>query len=102
MAHRYVSTSEDIDRANRGVYSPGLRDHAQEAREKLLELLFAIEGKEAFVAFHEIAEVHPNEEWRPWLRVRARKKAEVDANDSNWSIAQVVRFSTVSRNWMEP
>lgn len=58
----------------------------------LLELLFAIPGKEAFVAYSEIAESHPYIEWRPWLRVRARKKAEADANDSDWAVTNVREF----------
>ncbi len=37
LMHRYIHAAEDIDRAGKGVYSPTLRDNAQEARDTLFQ-----------------------------------------------------------------
>jgi hypothetical protein len=48
LAHRYVRASDDINRVGGGVYSPGLRDDAQDARESLFRLLSEIPGKATY------------------------------------------------------
>ena len=93
MAHRYVRRQEDIDRVNCGVYSPGLRDHAQDAREHLLSLLRALPGKEAFSALSEIALTHPDNESKPYIAALAKSKAEVDSTQAPWTDVQVREFS---------
>ena len=55
LMHTYIREDEDINRAGGGVYSPGLRDKAQDARSALFNQLKQIPGKEAFVALDEIA-----------------------------------------------
>src|SRR6202790_5916998 len=54
--HEYIRASDDIDRADGGVYSPELRDHAQNARNRILQELIKIPGKDAFLALQAIAE----------------------------------------------
>ena len=93
LIHRHVKRSEDIDRSNKGVYSPELRDEAQDAREQLLALLDTIPGKEAFLALQEISEVHPDQDSRPWLALKAKSKAELDAESGKWSAGQVRDFN---------
>lgn len=92
LMHRYIRRNEDIERANRGVYSPGLRDDAQDARDRLFGLLKEIPGKEAFLAMQEIAAAHPDESSRPWFKLHARSKAEADADNAPWSSTQVREF----------
>lgn len=92
LMQRYIREDEDIDRAGGGVYSPGLRDNAQDARNALFNQLTQIPGKEAYVALAEIAAQHPYATSRPWLASHARSKAEQDATLTPWSPAQVRDF----------
>ena len=43
--HTYIRIAEDIDRAGKGVYSPGLRDDAQNARDGLFAFIRETPGK---------------------------------------------------------
>lgn len=95
LMHQYIKRSEDIERANMGVYSPGIRDDAQDARDRLFGLLKEIPGKEAYLAMQEIAAAHPDERSRPWFKLHARTKAEADADNPPWSPAQVREFYDV-------
>jgi hypothetical protein len=77
LMNKHIRRGDDVDRAGTGVYSPGLRDDAQEARDGLLERLRKIPGKEAFLAVADIARAHPE---RPWLARLAHEKAETDGD----------------------
>jgi hypothetical protein len=90
--HRYIRHQEDIDRAGKGAYTPDLRDNAQEARDRLIVLLNDIPGKDAVLALEEISKLHPNEDSRPWFKLQAKAKAEHDADNTPWSVAQVREF----------
>lgn len=72
ILHRHIRRSEDISRGNSGAYSPDLRDHAQEARDSILERLRDTRGKEAFLALKAIVEAQSE---RPWLRRLLNEKA---------------------------
>ena len=48
LMHKYIRHDEDIERAGKGTYSPGLRDDAQDARNSLFSMLNQIPGKESF------------------------------------------------------
>jgi len=92
LMQRYIREDEDIDRSGGGMYSPGLRDKAQNARNALFSQLKQIPGKEAYVALAEIATQHPHAASRPWLASYAQSKAEQDADLTPWSPAQVRDF----------
>ena len=92
LMHEHIRHEDDIDRAGTGTYSPGLRDHAQEARNSLLDLLNQIPGKESFLALNEIAKLHPQKASRPWILLRAKRLAEQDGDIKPWSPAQVRDF----------
>lgn len=92
LMQTYIREDEDINRIGGGVYSPGLRDNAQSARNALFNQLKQIPGKEAFVSLSEIAIQHPNADSRPWLTSFARSKAEQDADLAPWLPAQVRDF----------
>jgi hypothetical protein len=87
-----IRRSEDIDRAGKGVYSPGLRDNAQDSRNGLFDLLNKIPGKKAFLALQEISQSHPEVESRPWFAHLAKVKAEQDSDIAPWMPAQVRDF----------
>ena len=92
LMHEHIRHKEDIDRAGTGVYSPGLRDNAQDARNSLFELLKQIPGKESFLALTDIAKMHPEEASRPWVLLYAKTKAEQDGDIEPWSPSQVRDF----------
>ena len=80
LMHRHIRATEDIDRSGGGVYSPGLRDDAQEGRERLFNLLSEIPGKAAYVALTELIEEHPHTRFTPWMARCARQRAEQDGD----------------------
>ena len=89
LMHRHVRAKDDIQRANAGVYSPGLRDEAQDGRNALFKLLCEIPGKETYVAISDLAKTHPDVSYRPWMKKLAYKRAEEDADLDPWSAQQV-------------
>jgi hypothetical protein len=93
LLHEHVQQKDDIDRTLGGVYSPGLRDDAQDSREGLLTLLRAIPGKEAFLALKRIAANHPSTRSGAWIGLRAEEKAALDADLESWSPTQVRDFN---------
>ena len=94
LAHRYVRIADDIDRADCGVYSPGLRDYAQDARHAILGRLEKLPGKDAYNALREIAEEAPLPHMREWIRKSALSKAEQEGDIPLWSSANVREFYT--------
>jgi hypothetical protein len=92
LVHEHVRSREDIDRANMGAYSPGLRDNAQDARERLVGILKDIPGRDAYLALKFISESHPEPRMRPWFALQARSKAETDSERPAWSAEQVSQF----------
>ncbi|WP_312807211.1 hypothetical protein [Comamonas sp.] len=93
LAHEHIRVQNDIERAGRGVYSPGLRDDAQDAREHLLKLLSELPGKDAFVALSKLTQEHPSQRHRAHIRLLAKAKAEADATGTPWSESQVREFN---------
>lgn len=92
MMHRFIKVADDVNRAGGGVYSPTLRDDAQDARNHLFSLLSDTPGKEAYSAIKELEREHPVEQYRPWMTRSAKKRAEVDGDIQPWNSAQVYEF----------
>lgn len=93
LMHRYVRTEDDIERAGKGVYSPVLRDDAQEGRNLLFSQLSEIPGKTTYTMLVELAEDHPDETYRSWMRIRARMRAIADSDLEPWTAEQVREFA---------
>lgn len=89
LMHRYIRGEDDINRAGGGVYSPGLRDNAQDGRDTLLNQLSEIPGKETYFALAELAKDHPDAKYHPWMRNLAYRRAEKDADLGLWSTQEV-------------
>ncbi|WP_409525078.1 NACHT domain-containing protein [Nitrincola sp. MINF-07-Sa-05] len=89
LMHRYIRAQDDIERAGKGLYSPELRDDAQDGRDALFRQLSEIPGKETFIALAELAKDHPDASYRPWMQKLAYKRAEEDADLEPWSAQQV-------------
>jgi hypothetical protein len=92
LMNHHIHEKDDIDRAGGGVYSPQLRDDAQDARNALFSYIRETPGKEAFVALMEISRSHPAEASRPWMTFHAKNKAAIDADLPAWSPGQVRDF----------
>jgi hypothetical protein len=93
LMHLYIRVSKDIDRAGGGVYSPELRDDAQDARSGLFNLLSQIPGKETYVALKELINDHPDPASRSWMAKVAYKRAEEDGELEPWTPDQVGQFA---------
>lgn len=82
ILHQYIRRADDIHRAGSGVYSPGLRDHAQDARDSILDRLRDQPGKEALLALREIATSQPGREWLSGLlRGKAEREGDIEPFD---------------------
>ncbi len=90
---RYIRQEDDIDRAGQGVYSPGVRDDAQDARNALIEFIRETPGKEAYLALLDMGRAHPDEHSRPWMNYLAKVKAAADADIDAWKPSQVQEFN---------
>ena len=94
LMHVHIRAKEDIDRSGKGVFSPELRDDAQDARNMLFNLLSEIPGKEAYVALTELIEEHPDPDYRARLAKLAYKRAEEDGDLEPWTEGQVSEFDS--------
>ncbi len=94
LMHEYIRVEDDIHRANKGVYTPQLRDHAQEARGRIFNLLSEIPGKESYVALTELAEEHPKLNYRSRMKELSYKRAEEDGDLEPWTATQVREFDS--------
>ena len=94
LIHKHVRVQEDINRAGGQVYSPGLRDHAQDARGRLFNLLSEIPGKATYVALKDLIAMHPDPKSRPWMARRAYKRAEDDGDLEPWTAEKISQFAS--------
>lgn len=92
LASKYIRVEDDIDRLGKGVYSPGLRDDAQDVRNGLLNIIRDTSGHEAFLALEKIACEHPAQHLRAWSAFYTERRATADSKSSPWEPADVVDF----------
>lgn len=92
LMHEYIRVNEDIDRAGGGVYTPELRDQAQDARDALFRFLSEMPGKETYVAITDLSREHPNPDSRIWMKKHAFERAEQDSDLEPWTAEQVPEF----------
>lgn len=100
LMHQYIRKDEDINRSGGGVYSPGLRDNAQDAREALLRLISRKAGKDSHAALTQLSNEHPVISARTWMRSLAYQRAEQDSELDLMSAQQVREFA--DRNSITP
>jgi len=92
LMHRCIRAAEDIERVGKGVYSPTLRDNAQDARDTLFGMLATVPGAEAYAAIKALEKEHPEPDYRRWMARRAHERATVDADEPPWTVGQVRAF----------
>ena len=93
LMHSHIRSANDINRAGTGTYSPGLRDHAQDARNRLFQLLCDIPGKPTYLAMMDLAQHHPDEKSRQWYSVHAKRRAEADIDTEPWQPGDIALFA---------
>lgn len=93
LSHEYIKASDDIERVGKGVYSPGLRDDAQDARDKIFSILKDIPGKATYLAIKTIAYQHPDSHHRSWMLQTAKLRANTDGDLKPWSAEQFADYS---------
>ena len=93
LMHSHICSEDDINRAGTGTYSPGLRDHAQDARNHLFQLLCDISGKPTYLAMMDLAQHHPDEQSRHRYTVYAKRRAEADAEAEPWQPGDIALFA---------
>ncbi len=90
LAYFYVQPEKDL--VHVGVYTPGVRDNAESARNLILRAILDRPGADAFRALRRIAD-YPEFALRAQrFRELARGKAERDSEPPAWSAAEVVTF----------
>jgi hypothetical protein len=92
LMHRHIRAADDIERADKGTYSPTLRDNAQNARDTMFSMLAAVPGAQAYAAIKALEEEHPEPDYRRWMARRARERATADADEPLWTLEQVRDF----------
>lgn len=88
LMHRHIRVAEDINRANGGIYSPTMRDDAQDARGHIFSLLAAIPGEATYNEILQLAAKHPEIGYRAHMRRLARHRA-VEDSEQEWTIEQI-------------
>lgn len=93
LLHRVIPASDDIQRAGKAVYSPTLRDDAQDARERLFALLDQIPGELSYNAIRELAATHAVPHYRHYLHAQAYRHAVHDGDLVAWKVQEVADFA---------
>ena len=95
LTFQYVRYEDDINRAGGGVFSPEIRDDAQDFRDTLFNHLVArCSGEEAHRAMIELsADTALDDYTRGIFRMRARRCAETDAKIPAWEPDEIVVFA---------
>lgn len=96
MAFEGVRPSEDVEHPSGEVYSPGVRDHAQDARNMIFDRLIKVPGEATHAALKRL-ELIPDFPIRAdWMRVHALRRAEGDAVLPPWAPEDVITFERTS------
>ena len=90
VRYAYAFIRPADDQVHDGIYSPNARDHAEWARQALLNWLLGTPGPEARRVVLEIADDDEFAEMRDRLRLFARKRAAVDAEFTPYQPEDVV------------
>ncbi len=92
IAFDTVRLSDDIDRVGGGVYSPGARDHAQDARNAIMSRLEDTPGEATYEALKAFAAMPDFPVPSRWLLRAARRRAEQDAMLTPWKVHDLIDF----------
>ncbi|MCU4319634.1 hypothetical protein KTH44_10905 [Acinetobacter bereziniae] len=92
LVHKYIKHEEDIHRTGTGVYSPGLRDHAQEARDLLFKYLQEVPNSESYYVLKELAVLQADPDRKLWFNKLATKIALTCGDIESCSVDSVLQL----------
>ncbi len=93
LMYQWIRVEDDIDRAGKGVYSPELRDDAQDARDTLFKKLTEFSGKETYIALCELSEQHPVASYKSWMAQCAKNHVIRESDLQPWCEEDVYLFN---------
>jgi hypothetical protein len=93
IVNRHVRTTEDIERANQGVYSPGSRDHAQEFRSRLWEGLQNRPGSGADEVLRTLLADPSMADKRDWILHLLDGRKSLRTDDVAWEAGDIRVFA---------
>lgn len=91
MVFQYVKPEDDL--RHTGVYTPGIRDKAQDAREYLLHVVMNTPGQDAYNLLIKLSTSITEPYGRDWLEAKANERAALDAEFPPWREKEVADFS---------
>ncbi|MEN3159448.1 hypothetical protein ABC502_13800 [Alkalimonas sp. NCh-2] len=94
LMYQQIRVEDDINRVGKGVYSPELRDDAQDARDALFKKLTEFSGKETYIALCELAEQHPVVSYRSWMSQCAKSHVIRESDIQPWNEEDVYLLKT--------
>ncbi len=95
LVYRHIRPLEDIERANKGSYSPGLRDHAQDLRSGLWERLKSHSGSEADIVLRTLLDDPIVADERDWILHLLDSRKGLRADDTAWQPSDIRIFTTL-------
>lgn len=93
LVYQHVRVSDDIDRANGGVYSPGARDHAQDFRSRLLQILGGSKEPESEETLRDLLNEPTLSSSRDWILHLLDERKYLLVDDVPWEPRDVRVFS---------
>jgi hypothetical protein len=85
----YECAPPEKDRPSGEAYTPNIYDDAASARNRIQEMITALEGKDSYLAMNFLAQTVVGCEW---FNVLAARRAIADSEMEAWSIEQVLDF----------
>ncbi|QIE22858.1 hypothetical protein [Caballeronia sp. SBC2] len=97
LIHRHVRQPEDIDRANKGVYSPKPRDEAQDLRHRLWEALRSAETDDADTILQTFLTDPGLAAQRDWVLAILDERQSRRADPTAWAAQDIRAFARYFR-----
>ena len=91
LSHIHVNPAQDVE--HREVHTPSLRDHAQEARDRLVKILREIPGPDTYHALLELSDFHAEAYPKDRMLVLAEGRAEADTEHDAWAPEDIDAFA---------
>ncbi|WP_224991979.1 NACHT domain-containing protein [Acinetobacter pittii] len=94
LMHKYIKIEEDINRTGSGIYSPEIRDDAQEARDLLFTYLKEVPCSESYYAIKDLCKETTDHNRQKWLLKTASNIALSCGDLEPWNSEQFLQFET--------
>jgi hypothetical protein len=97
LCHAHLNPADDVthdDLTDDGGHTPGLRDHAQAARDRLVSILYEIPGPDTHRALIALSDFHAEDSPKARMLVLAERRAEADTEHRAWLPNDVDAFAS--------